>query len=80
MANIKVYSVPTCLNCNLLKQYLREKNIEFDDVNVTKPENQQKAIELTDKTGDQSFPHTEINGKVIAGFDMEVFEKELENV
>jgi arsenate reductase-like glutaredoxin family protein len=34
MAEVKVYSTPTCPYCKMVKQFLTENNIAFTDINV----------------------------------------------
>ena len=75
---IKVYSTPTCPYCRKTKEYLKEKNIEFQDIDVS--ESRENAKEMIEKSGQMGVPVIEINGKIIVGFDKEVLEKELKNV
>jgi len=75
MAEIKVYSTPGCPWCHKLKEWLKEKKIEFKDVNVA--EDQQAAQYIVEKSGQMGVPQTEINGKIIVGFDKDALEKEL---
>ena len=64
---VTVYSTPTCSWCNTLKTHLRKNGIRFTDVDVSKD---QKAAEaMVKKSGQQGVPQTDINGKVIVGFD-----------
>ena len=62
-----VYSTPTCPHCNTLKDYLKRNQIPFRDVDVSK--DQKMAQELVKKSGQQGVPQTEINGKIIVGFN-----------
>ena len=62
-----VYSTPTCSWCNTLKSYLRQHNIRFRDIDVSKDEN--AAREMTARSGQQGVPQTDINGRIIVGFD-----------
>jgi len=78
MSKIKVYSTPTCPWCYTLKDFLKEKNIKFEDIDVSK--NQKKLEEMIIKSGQMGVPQIEINGKIIVGFDKAAIEKELENV
>ncbi len=64
---VVVYSTPTCPWCNRLKQYLKMHNIKFRDIDVSK--DPKIAEELVRKSGQQGVPQTEINGKIIVGFD-----------
>lgn len=75
MAKIKVYSTPTCPHCVMLKDWLKEKGIEFEDIDVAS--NQEAAQEMISKSGQMGVPQIEINGKLIVGFDREAIEKEL---
>lgn len=58
LAKVKVYSTTTCPYCKLLKSYLKEKNIEYEDVLLDKqPEEVQASI---DSCGQQGVPCTHI--------------------
>jgi glutaredoxin-like YruB-family protein len=71
--NITVYSTPTCTYCNQLKTYLKEHNVPFRDVDVSKD---QKAAEaMVKRSGQQGVPQTLINGKTIIGFDKAKIDK-----
>jgi len=64
---VKVYSTPTCPYCDLLKDYLKDNNIEFEVVDLSQDE---KATQnKKEKTGKMAVPVTEIDGEVIVGFD-----------
>ena len=78
MSKIKVYTTPTCPYCHMLKHFLEEKGVEYEDVNVA--EDQNAAREMIGKSGQMGVPQMEINGKMIVGFDREAIEKELGNV
>jgi glutaredoxin 3 len=63
---VTVYSTPTCPYCNMVKSFLSEKNIEFEDVDVSA--DRQKAIEMVKKSGQTGVPVTEVNGRMVVGF------------
>ena len=67
--SVKVYSTPTCPWCIRVKQFLKENNIDFQDVDVSG--NQQAADEMVQKTGQMGVPVLDIDGKIIVGFDKE---------
>lgn len=75
MTGITVYSTPTCPYCHMLKDFLREKGIKFRDVNVAA--DHAAAKEMIAKSGQMGVPQTQINGRMIVGFDREAIEKEL---
>lgn len=64
---VKIYSTPTCVYCKTLKGYFQSNNIEFEDIDVSKDENQlKKMIEISKQMG---VPVIDIDGEVIIGFD-----------
>lgn len=67
MANITIYSTPTCAYCKMAKEYLTEKNIPFTDVDVST--DQAKQQEMIGKSGQYGVPVIDVDGKIIVGFD-----------
>ncbi|MEM4268268.1 MAG: glutaredoxin domain-containing protein [Candidatus Woesearchaeota archaeon] len=74
---IKVYSTPTCPWCAKLKDYLKERKVEFEDFNVATDIRARR--EMIAKSGQLGVPQIEINGKIIVGFDKEAIDHELKN-
>lgn len=73
---ITVYSTPTCPYCHQAKEFFKGKNLDFEDVNVA--QDQERAREMVEKSGQMGVPVIEIGDKVIVGFDKAAIEKELE--
>lgn len=67
MSKVKVYSTTWCGFCHQLKDWLKEKGVEFDDINIE--EDQDKAKYVVEKTGQMGVPVTEIGDEFIIGFD-----------
>lgn len=65
--SVIVYSTPTCSWCTRLKSYLKEKNIRFRDVDVSK--DQKAAEEMVKRSGQQGVPQSLIGGQTVVGFD-----------
>ncbi len=65
--NVKVYSTNTCPYCVMAKDYLKKNNVAFEDINVN--EDQEKAREMVEKSGQMGVPVLDINGEIIVGFD-----------
>ncbi|MCX5715857.1 MAG: glutaredoxin family protein [Candidatus Omnitrophica bacterium] len=65
--SVKVYSTPTCPYCRMAKDFLKQNNIEFVDIDVSA--NEQAAQEMINKSGQMGVPQLEIDGQVIVGFD-----------
>lgn len=67
---VTIYSTPTCPWCKKEKEYLKEKGVKFEDVDVAA--DQAKAAEMVEKSGQMAVPVTVIakDGKedVIIGF------------
>ena len=64
---VTVYSTPSCSWCTTLKKHLNRNGIQYREVDVSKD---QKAAEaMVRKSGQQGVPQTDINGKMIVGFD-----------
>jgi len=64
---IRVYSTPTCPYCVTLKEYLKEKGVKFEDINVAL--DQKAAKEMVEKSGQMGVPVSDINGDIVIGFD-----------
>ena len=77
MADITVYSTPTCPYCKMVKAFLNEKGIEFKDIDVSADRDAVKA--MVEKSGQMGVPQIEINDKIIVGFNKEALERELES-
>lgn len=69
MANVKVYSTPICPWCKKTKEWLKQNNIPFEDLNVA--ENEQARNEMIKKSDQMGVPVVDIDGTMIMGFDME---------
>ncbi|MBW2999277.1 glutathione S-transferase N-terminal domain-containing protein [Candidatus Woesearchaeota archaeon] len=78
MAKVKVYSTPPCPYCKMAKEFLKEKGVEFDEIDVSA--DQEAAKEMVAKSGHMGVPQIEINGKMIVGFNREALEAELEKM
>ncbi len=64
---VTVYFTPTCSWCTTLKNHLKQHNIKYTDIDVSR--NQKAAEELVRRSGQRGVPQTEINGRIIVGFD-----------
>jgi len=66
---VKIYSTPTCPWCIRTKQFLKENNIDFQNMDVSS--DKQAADEMMKKTGQMGVPVIDIEGEIIVGFDKE---------
>ena len=67
MNKVTTYTTNRCPYCVMLKNFLLDKNIPFEEVNVEN--NTQLMQQLVNATGQMGVPQTNVNGKWILGFD-----------
>ena len=73
---VRVYSTPTCPFCIMAKKFLKDNNIEFEDIDVSR--NIKAAREMVEKTGQMGVPVIEIDGEFVIGFDRDRIEELLQ--
>lgn len=73
---IKVYSTPTCPYCEQLKSFLRENDVEFEDIDVS--ESEEDKEEMVEKSGQMGVPVVDVDGEIVIGFKKEKLEELLE--
>jgi len=73
--SVKVYGTATCPWCIRAKQFLKENNIEFQNMDVSS--DQSVADEMMAKTGQMGVPVLDIDGEMIIGFDKEKIKQAL---
>ena len=74
---VTVYSTTTCPFCTMVKDWLKDKGVSYDDVNVGT--DQDKAKEMMDKSGQMGVPVIDIQGTVVIGFDKPKLESALKD-
>ena len=75
MVEVKVYSTPTCPYCHMVKDFLKEKGIEYEDINVQEDEEARK--EMIERSGEMGVPQILIGDKLIIGFNKPAIEEAL---
>ncbi|MEK6843747.1 MAG: glutaredoxin domain-containing protein [Candidatus Micrarchaeota archaeon] len=75
MKNVIVYTTKTCVYCNATKEFLKNNNVQFKEVDVGV--DQKAAEEMFEKSGQVGVPVVEIDGTVIIGYDKEAMREEL---
>ena len=65
--NVIVYTSPTCPYCTMVKEFLSQKGVSFDERDVSRDPSY--AQELMNSTGQMGVPVTIINGQIVVGFD-----------
>ncbi len=72
---IIIYSTPTCMYCNMLKAYLDDQNVKYQNIDISTDPEKQKY--LAEKTGQLGVPVTEIDEEFIIGFDQVAINEKL---
>ena len=70
---VKVYSTPSCPWCEAAKDFLKNNNIPFEDIDVSL--DQTKAQEMILKSGQMGVPVIEIDDKIVIGFNKPLLEE-----
>lgn len=74
--SVTVYSTPTCPYCKMAKEYMKENNVDYKEVDVAADE--KAAEEMIEKSGQMGVPVIDIGGEIIVGFDREAIKKALD--
>jgi len=72
---VRIYTTSHCPYCTMAKKFFESKGISFEEVNVE--QDQQKAAEMVEKSGQMGVPVIEINGEIIIGFNRPEIERAL---
>jgi len=75
MVEVKVYTTSSCPWCNVVKEFLMEHNVEFEEINVGA--NHAAAMKMVRKSGSMGVPQVEIGGRMIVGFDEDAIREAL---
>jgi len=67
MSQVTIYSTPTCVYCNLAKDFFKANKVDFADFNVASDLDKRK--EMIDKTGQMGVPVIDVGGDIVIGFD-----------
>ncbi|MEK7213287.1 MAG: glutaredoxin domain-containing protein [Patescibacteria group bacterium] len=75
MPKVTVYSTQACPYCHMAKDYLKEKGVSFEDIDVGA--DTAKAEEIVQKSGQMGVPVIDVDGKIIIGFNRAEIDKAL---
>ena len=65
--SITVYSTPTCPYCRQVKDFLKEKGVDFTDHNVASDVDARNL--MVQKSGQLGVPVIDVDGAVLVGFN-----------
>ncbi|MFT5036885.1 MAG: glutaredoxin 3 [Candidatus Azotimanducaceae bacterium] len=64
---VTIYSTPVCHFCQAAKEYFKENNVEYTELDVAS--DQEKRQEMIEMTGQMGVPVIRIGDDVVVGFD-----------
>lgn len=67
MTKVRVFSTTTCPYCDMLKNHLKQNNVDFEDIDVGR--DYKGAMEMIQLSGQRGVPVADINGQIVVGFD-----------
>lgn len=73
--SVAVYYTPSCSYCRMVKDWLRNRNIRFEEYNVAS--DLARADEMIRKTGQMGVPVTDLNGRLVIGYNVPELERAL---
>lgn len=73
MVRIKIFSTPSCPYCFTLKEFLKEHNFTFEEIDVSQDKEAQE--EMIKKSNQMVVPVIEIDNQIVVGFDKEKISK-----
>jgi len=76
LKKVVVFSTPTCSWCHKVKSYLRDHQIRYTDIDVSR--DQKAASDMIRKSGQQGVPQIWVDNYPIVGFDKNKIDKMLE--
>lgn len=68
MPSVKVYTRTTCAPCQMLKHWLKNKNVPYTEVNVD--EDPKLMDEVIKRTGIQMVPMIEVGDRTVSGLNI----------
>lgn len=67
MPRVVIYTRDYCSFCNRAKALLRSKNVDFEEIDVTRDQHLQEEVQRL--SGRRTVPQILIDGKSVGGFD-----------
>jgi len=68
MAEVRIYTTPTCPYCKMAKKFLQDNKVAYQELNVA--EDKKALDEMLKRSKQLSVPVIDIDGQIIIGFNM----------
>ncbi len=67
MANVTIYSTPSCIYCKMAKEFFAKNNVAYKEFNVADDEKARE--EMVAKSHQLGVPVIDVDGEIFVGFD-----------
>jgi glutaredoxin 3 len=67
MAQVSIYSTPSCTYCKAAKEYFAENNIQFQEFNVA--EDMARRQEMIERSGQMGVPVIMVDNNIVVGYN-----------
>jgi len=67
MRKVKIFSTPVCPYCVALKEFFKQNDVEFEDIDVSVDDRARE--EMIKKSEQMGVPVVEIDNNIVVGFD-----------
>jgi glutaredoxin-like YruB-family protein len=67
MADVKIYTTPSCPYCQMAKGFMKEKGVEYQEIDVS--QDRQAFGYIVEKTKQMGVPVIEKSNQFVVGFD-----------
>jgi glutaredoxin len=74
---VRIYTREGCDQCRMLKEYLNNRCIMFEEINTTL--NNSAKRQMLEMSGSGETPQTEIGDRIVIGFDQGLLDEEFTN-
>lgn len=75
---VVVYTTSSCGWCRLAKQYLDQKGVSYEEVDIA--QNPARMAELVFKSSQTSVPVIDVNGTIVVGYNPSALERALQQI
>lgn len=62
---VRIYSIENCPYCAELKEILKNEGVEFVDIDVNKPENEEESSKLFEFTKSDDVPQVKVGQQIL---------------